>query len=129
MTITRSVRKAEEIRCELSEAEIQERAHAMARAHEQIALLEEQKKASAADFREQIKEKRRELQHLVREVRERAVDREVLCETRADLGAGVMETYRLDTGDLVRSRPLTWEERQGRLFPVDEDDGQTEAEL
>jgi hypothetical protein len=115
-------RRSETLRCELSEAELAQRSQDSARLVQQIDQLHEQKRAASADFREQIKAKQGELRDLAREIRERSADRDVLCESRRDVRHGVMETFRLDTGELIRSRPLTPEERQGRLFDLDSDD-------
>lgn len=111
-------RRSEELRCELSDAEVQQRGQDAARLLMQIDQLDEEKRAAAADYKEQIKAKETELRKLGREIRERAEHRDVPCVTRPNAAAGVMETIRLDTGELVRSRPLTHEERQAR-FPFD----------
>jgi hypothetical protein len=41
----------------------------------------------------------------------------VSCVNRQDLEAGMMQTIRLDTGEVVRDRQLTAFERQGTLIP------------
>lgn len=112
-------RKIEELRCDLSDAEIQQRGADAARLVTQIDALDEERRLAASDYRDQIKAKEGELRQLSREICERAVHRDVLCESRPDYAAGVMETVRLDTSELVRSRPLSYDERKPGLFAFD----------
>lgn len=103
--------------CPLNDDELRERADRAARKQaeleseeEQIALL---KKAS----KERTERLGSEVRSLLREVRTRSEDRDVQVVDRVSDEGDLMETVRTDSGEIVRSRPLTPAEKQVVLFP------------
>lgn len=111
-------RHEEQLLCALGEDELRQRGADAARLVSQIDQLDEQRRLAASDYRDRIKELRGKLRELSQAVRERQEERAVPCETEPNYAAGLMVTVRLDTGEIIRSRPLTSSERQGHLFPV-----------
>jgi hypothetical protein len=103
--------------CRLTDAELLERGEALAlgRGERNTRALEAKK--VAADFKAAIEEMDAEVDRLAGIVRERAEPRPVICDLRADMERGVMETWRTDTGELVNSRVLEPQERNLELFP------------
>jgi hypothetical protein len=69
--------------------------------------------------RAEIAEQKSHALDLLRRVREKHEDREVECERIADFGAKKLRVTRLDTGEVVQERALTFDELQGRLFVVE----------
>lgn len=114
-----TLRSTEELRCPLTGEELAERGADAARLCVAIENLEEERKLASREFREQIAVRKKELRAVVAQIRERVEERLVPCESRPDYEAGVMQTARLDTGEIVRTRTLSYAERQGRLFSVE----------
>ena len=113
-------RFSESLVCHLVPGEVADRADRAARLqadHDQLAerIAAEQKSGKA-----QLARIAEEQHRLLEEVRTRQGYRPVECERKPDFEAGVLRTVRLDTGEVVRQRPLTPEERQTQLF-VDHD--------
>ncbi len=82
--------------------------------HEEDALREH-----AKETRGFIEQKREHALELLRRVREKSEDREVECERTADFATRKLRVIRMDTGEVVQERALTFDELQGRLFVVD----------
>lgn len=78
------------------------------RLRDHFALLKKQHKATVESRELTI----RELSH---DLKDNYVMRSVSCEERPDLDAGTMTTTRLDTGELLDTRPLTEDERAAAL--------------
>lgn len=110
----------------LAPSELLERAREMAELHRQMADAT----SSAKEYAELAKRSKT----LVEELQGRAAGlahvistgretRMLPCSEVIDLVRGVADAYRVDTGELVGSRPLTPEEvaheRQGALFPTE----------
>lgn len=104
----------------LTEEERLQRSDELAKLVTKLADLEEEKKKKAREFKEEIDELKVSLHNLTQVVKTRLEEREVEVTTAAVLGREVMEVMRLDTGEVIFTRPLTPNEivsaRQGRLF-------------
>lgn len=111
--------RTENLRCELTDDEIRERADGAAlKAHERDRLEDArsvQNKAMKAD----IDDLDVWIRQLLGEVRTRSIYRDVEVTDSADFKSGTMRTLRLDTGEIVRERALTEEEKQGKLFELE----------
>ena len=89
-----------------------------ARVDEMYAIDVERKEAAAA-IRERRADVEAQVIELKGEVRSGREYREVECRLEPDFQAGVMQIVRVDTGEFVRSRPLSPDERQPALFAID----------
>ena len=115
-------RWTETLRCDLTDEEVRARADQAARTYKDAAERSEALQAHAKEERGAIATLNAEVGQLLRAVAERAEYRPVdVKSVRNEIG-GVMETVRLDTGEIVRSRPFTPDEKQIGLFPVEEQD-------
>ena len=103
----------------LSEAELNERRDRMALDIQRQGDLSEEKKRSAAGFREQIDELRAGIEKAAREIRSKSGPAQVECEWSLDGGRRVLR--RLDTGEVVEEHEASAEEMNAKL-PLDEDD-------
>lgn len=106
--------------CKLNEEELLTRGQDMATVHRDIVALEEEKKSNAKQFKEKIDRAKVELACLAREVSSKQAWRDIeVREEKSHTGKGwAMETFRMDTGELVATRPLTAEEMQRDLAIV-----------
>lgn len=102
----------------LTPDELRERGHALAELCQQIDSAE----AEEADRRKGVKEhiaaleeQRTGLAYIIHRGEE---DRATDIEESADYAAGKASTVRLDTGEVIRERPLRAEERQGTIADV-----------
>lgn len=76
-----------------------------------------------ADFKDIMKERVKPLEAeksaLTYQLRKGVEEREVKIERWADFGTNSIDYMREDNGEILRSRPMTLDERQQRLFPLD----------
>lgn len=87
--------------------------------------LEERKKSAADDFKRLITAKDCEVRKLAREISTGIEYREVECEEILSFGRNQVDLIRKDTGEIVTSRTMRPEERQGALAidgPGDDDE-------
>lgn len=106
--------------CNLTEDEVATRADAAARAQRELDDAQRDIDAAKKSAKTTIDtlDARRRL--LLEEVRTRQGFRPVECEESPDYLEGLMRVVRLDTAEIVRSRPLTAEERQVPLMGSDQ---------
>lgn len=110
--------EARELRCPLSDSELQERGEQMAEKLAEIDKLEASFELVRKQHNAQVKEIEGDLHAVAIEVREKSEFRQVECVTRIDLEAKVVEVIREDTGEIIKSRAATKDELQGKLFPL-----------
>jgi len=108
----------------LTAAEFEARASQMASASAEAERLADERKTTAARYKNQIDELEATVRKLARAIESRAEDRNVECEWVKDLDAGVMRLERRDTRAVVESRALTPKEKTGDLFPADAPEGE-----
>jgi hypothetical protein len=80
---------------------------------------QDEAKSKAAEYRDEVKALSATVSELQTVVRSGVQHRLVDCEDRKNLAAGTIETYRLDTGEMVESRPMSGIEKQADMFPRD----------
>lgn len=113
----------------LTREELQERGAQLAATALEVARLKEAAKAKQRELKNAIDTKKEDAAKLARIVHSRSEDRLVSCVEVDDRARMMVETHRLDTGDVVDSRPMSDRERaealQGLLtferVPDDED--------
>jgi len=111
------------LKCKLTEIEVTQRGEKLAAKLGEKAELEREMKDEQARRKLVIAEVTKEIGQLAVEVHERAAERPVRCTWSKDSTRVWAELVRDDTGEIVESRPLTPEERQGALFVVGDDGG------
>jgi uncharacterized protein (UPF0335 family) len=118
-TSDKNVRKfqfTKTLKVSLTEAEILEFADQLARAVDNVTRLEEEKKTLVDSYKAKITEAEAATQKLTNLVRNKYDFRPVDCEQTMDNNEGTSKTVRLDTGETIEDRKLTYEERQGKLW-------------
>lgn len=109
--------------CELTEEERHDAADAMAEAEIEVGNLESQietLKAQIKGKRDQIKKMRERIAELSNVIHFRRETRQVYVVAFADTEAGEAIIWRTDTGEVVRRRPLTPDEKQ-QEFDLDDE--------
>jgi len=104
--------------CELQEHEVANRAMRMARLVEEIKKRRAQLKATIDEAKEEIRVLSSDVERLAKEVRERAEERDVSVSYRHDDRRFCVDTYRLDTQEVVDTRPMTDAERGDAMQPA-----------
>jgi hypothetical protein len=116
--------------CQLVRSELIERGEQLALLQGEIESVEAAKKEDNAMWNAKTKAARARMEKLGKEIREKQEIREVeVRETlHADIGKAL--TIRVDTGENIRERAMTEDEKQRSLFergPVDADGGESMA--
>lgn len=106
--------------CALSEAEKALRADELAREVKRHGEIELAKKAAAEAHAKELKESDRRIGELAEQVRTGVEPREVECQEVVRFARNLVETIRLDTGEVVSSRAMRPEERQEAIDFGDE---------
>jgi hypothetical protein len=102
---------------EFTPDELQAKANELALVIEALDKLEEDKAQTSKEFSETIKSFRSRMNGLAKAIRTRGETRLVECVVRMNCPNPLEKsTVRLDTGELVKTEPMTQEERQERLF-------------
>ncbi len=103
----------------LTEAERMARFTTAAEKEAAYRAFEDQKKATTRDLGQQMKALRVEIKDLLTAGREGSENQQVQIDHRRNEERRTIETVRLDTKEIIDSRPMTVEERQGKLFSID----------
>jgi hypothetical protein len=107
--------------CKLSTHEVARRADELARVLEAHELLKADKAAAMSRFAEQIKASERRIFDLGDVVRNSCEFREVPVRLQSDFDRNQIHSIRMDTGEVVRSRPMESHERQQEIdYPGEE---------
>ena len=101
--------------CELTEQEYKDRARELTDTMHDRDKIELERTEHAKTLKWKMDRKTTEIQILARTVRTKEEDRQVQCEHQTDYEDAVVNVVRLDTGEIVGSRPMTHEERQQQL--------------
>lgn len=108
-----------ELVCQLSESEIAERAYEAGQADQQIQSKEMNFDAVRKAHKAEIEGLQGERTTLLREVRTKQTTRDVECIIdRVYHPEFVVRITRTDTGEVVRERAMTYDERQGQLVGI-----------
>lgn len=105
----------------LSQSELLVKAEELARKVRAAADIEDEKKAANSDFKTRLEELDMAINELSEIVATKSEQRQVECALYENYGSATMELVRVDTGELIETRPMTEAERQAHLFtPRDE---------
>ncbi len=114
----------EKLPCKLSQAEKDERGHAIVQCMREKVRLEAEKAEATADFRKLIKANDKRAAELAVEWDSGTEWRMIECERRLDFNANLVLTVRTDDGTVLRSRAMHAEERQQMIaFPENDNAG------
>lgn len=105
----------EKLPCDLTRDEKLKKAEEMAEQLKARAELELTAKASADEFKQKLKQLDRTIGDRAEEVRTGLEYRQVECTERGRYRDNIVDVIRIDTGEVVRSRPMTVNERQDSL--------------
>jgi hypothetical protein len=108
-----------DLRCELSDDEVAERADLLAQFEAEREKTERDKGTASATFRAELKRLAEEITVRAGQVRDHAEQRSVLCIEKIDRPSNLAELVRTDTGEVIRRRSLSETETQGELLPID----------
>lgn len=106
--------------CRLSDAEVLQKSAQLTQKMAEHDLFEMQMKEQAAENKKKLVGMRTEFTALGREVRYREESRPVECSERKRFGDLMVDVVRLDTGEVIRSRPMEQHERQATLDDITE---------
>jgi hypothetical protein len=106
----------EKLPCILSASERARKADELAREVSHHGALELEKSLTAKALGEKLKESDRKIRDLAESIRNGSELREVKCTTVKDFEHNVVHTRRLDTKEIVSSRPMQAGERQQEMF-------------
>lgn len=125
--------KLEKLPCSLTLDEVRRKGEELALARKKFVETADEAKNVAADFKAKLKELDKAIDELAEQVRSKREMRDVEVIERRDTVNAMVETVRCDTGEVVRSRAMTLNERQVHLFDVnaerdDDEDVSDEAE-
>ncbi len=101
----------ERLTCRLSSEERDARAHQSTVLVKDYKAVEDRKSLTAKSLGAEMKELRAKMEEASRAARDGHEEREVEVETRTNVVDLTVETWRLDTHELVRARAMTDEER------------------
>lgn len=104
----------------LTRDELLERGEALALMRGKRNGIAYDQKASNADFKEKLEDADTEIDRLAGIVRSKSEPRPVDCTMRRDMQRFIIDTIRLDTGEVIETRTMTEQERQLKVF--DDDD-------
>lgn len=107
----------------LTDDELLHRGNTLAELLDKIDSLEQQKKDSAADFKNQIETKETEASELSMVIRQKTEIREVEVRERKDYTVRKIYMVRLDTGEIYDSRPMNIDDAQEGMFEDDRHEG------
>ena len=110
------IEKSKELlKCFLTEAELRTQADTMAQSLSQIQSLESDLKSLRKQIESDIAAAEGALNSAVEKFRSGWEMRSIDCEIRKDFETNTVLTVRLDTGEIIRQRAMTAEERQMAL--------------
>ena len=104
-----------QLKCALTEDQLKQRGTALAAYVHRLHELEAEKKNEAAKLNNKIGSVELAMDRVAIEISERAEYRDVEVTREKDFGRGVEEVIRQDTGEIIETRVLQPQERQGEL--------------
>ena len=99
----------------LTDGEVLDVSRKSAELHRQRGYIEDEKKESASLYEGKIEALDKEISEMQNVIRSQQEWRTVQCEKKMHFDIGQVTITRLDTGDIVETRPMTREERQMSL--------------
>lgn len=117
------VKKSKEyLKCEFTEKEILEFGGELARKHSEINELEDQKKRIVSDLKAKSEAADAEASILARKIQNKNEYRDVECQEVYNYVEKTVTIVRVDTGEIVKTRPMNENEKQELLFPEPEEE-------
>jgi len=104
-----------ELPVQLTQEELMEKAKELAKLQQDKASAEEQAKSAAATFKDRIASAQSSISMLSRDICNGYEYREVKCQYEFDWSAGKKRLVRTDTGETIKTEPITQNDRQGDL--------------
>jgi len=111
------VAKYEQLPVELTHEELEAKRKELASLFRRDRDAEQEKKDATKRLGEELKSIRQDLDNLEEQCTSGRELREVEVVEQADPNQGIMRVIRIDTGEVVSTRPLTADERQVAMFP------------
>ena len=110
--------RQEKIERDMSDPEVLAAGEELARQLGAKTLLEEKRKAAMAVFKGQAEDLDFEISRLGKQIHRRRLVEWIDVEDIRNESYGSIDTVRKDTGEIIRNRHMTPEERQGNLYPI-----------
>jgi len=107
--------KTQMLPVKLTDDELLQKGEELADAHEELVEANGELKKNQDYLKNRIKGIQADISDLIRALKNKTEDREVDCEERPDYESGNMQTVRLDTGEVVYTRPLIDSEKQMQI--------------
>jgi hypothetical protein len=107
----------ETLKCVLTDKEVQDRAQLLAQHVDEVNTKESELKAETSHRKAIIQQIESKVNEIAAEIRNRATYRRIDCERIKDFRLGTCREVRLDTGEILNTRPLNYDERQ-RVLPL-----------
>lgn len=107
---------SEKLPCELDDREVKLKADELARELKNYGEIEKAKAAASSAYATKLKASRALVDTLATMVRTGVEFREIGCTERKSVAASTVEVIRMDTGEVVRARPMEPHEKQAELF-------------
>lgn len=104
---------------DLTDEEVKQKGDILAARIAEHADVDQERKARALEYREQLAEIRGDIASLARQVRTRRDERVTACMWERDDARFSMILVRQDTGEIVETRPMRDDERQMVFPPVE----------
>lgn len=105
-----------ELECKLDDDEVNDRAFEAGQLDQDIQKAEDEFDAVKTEHKDEVKRMEAKRRHLLRDIRTKTTRRDVDCTVEPIYDpAFVVRTTRTDTGEIVHERPMSLDERQGRL--------------
>lgn len=116
---TKGRRVEQDLPVRLKDSELLNLGDEVSKLHDEIRALRIAKKSRVEELTGEIKAKESAIAALVTQIRTRTQTRAVPCEEEFVHKDGIVVTRRLDTKQIVGTRPMTPSERQPSLFPIE----------
>jgi len=107
-----------DVEIKMTDAELAEAGRSLAAADYEVELLEEQKKNALKEWTTKIEAKQLMVRELRDKVRSGTKIIAIECRRLDNQTTFAVETFRIDTGELIDSRPMTTAERNAALNPT-----------
>jgi hypothetical protein len=101
---------------QLTDDELQQRSQALVGNIKQTDALKEEKKTATSEFKARIGACNDVTKRLTEIISSGKEERDVECEMTKDYKGGTVTVVRLDTGEVVETRPMTADERQESMW-------------
>lgn len=105
-----------DLRCQLTEEEVNDRGQELARMHGRYGRMLSEHKAAKAKMRDDEKDLEMLISGKAYDVRSKTEERVVECEWQADYDRQLAVLVRTDTGEEIKTRELTEDDRQRSML-------------